>query len=111
MGKRKRNLRDLYNLIFPPPVNPDIPWNIDIRINSNIENTNGLSNRVSTTKYSLFSWLPKSIFEQFRRIANVYFLLISAMMMIGTYMKQLYESPLNPYTTLGTLVFVLLVTS
>ena len=31
--------------------------------------------------------------------------------MIGTYMKQLYESPLNPYTTLGTLVFVLLVTS
>ena len=32
-------------------------------------------------------------------------------MMIGYYFKELYESPLNPWTTLGTLLFVLLVTS
>ena len=43
-------------------------------------NTNGLSNAISTTKYSLLTWLPKSIWEQFRRVANVYFLMISILM-------------------------------
>ncbi|RYH31745.1 hypothetical protein EON65_02030 [archaeon] len=38
------------------------------------------SNAISTTKYTWYSWLPKSIWEQFRRIANVYFLLISILM-------------------------------
>lgn len=32
-------------------------------------------NYVTTTKYTLVSFLPKSLFEQFRRIANFYFLL------------------------------------
>ncbi|CAL4902489.1 unnamed protein product [Urochloa decumbens] len=32
------------------------------------------SNSISTTKYNLFTFLPKSLFEQFRRVANVYFL-------------------------------------
>ena len=32
-------------------------------------------------------------------------------MLIGTYATTLFVSPLNPYSTLGTLVFVLLVTS
>jgi hypothetical protein len=45
-----------------------------------VANTNGLSNMISTTKYSLITWLPKSLWEQFRRIANVYFLLISVLM-------------------------------
>lgn len=35
------------------------------------------NNAVSTSKYTLVSFLPKSIFEQFRRLANVYFLIIS----------------------------------
>ncbi|PUZ64409.1 hypothetical protein GQ55_3G141700 [Panicum hallii var. hallii] len=33
------------------------------------------SNSISTTKYNLLTFLPKSLFEQFRRVANVYFLL------------------------------------
>jgi hypothetical protein len=45
-----------------------------------INNRNGLSNEISTTKYSILSWLPKSLWEQFRRIANVYFLVISLLM-------------------------------
>jgi len=32
---------------------------------------------VSTTKFSLPTWLPKSLFYQFQRMANVYFLFIS----------------------------------
>jgi hypothetical protein len=45
-----------------------------------IANTHGLTNSITTTKYSLISWLPKSLWEQFRRIANVYFLVISILM-------------------------------
>jgi phospholipid-translocating P-type ATPase (flippase) len=69
------------------------------------------ANAISTTKYSWYSWLPKSIWEQFRRIANIYFLLISVLMLIGTYATEVFVSPLNPYSTIVTLVFVLLVTS
>ncbi|CAN6331720.1 unnamed protein product [Urochloa humidicola] len=31
-------------------------------------------NSISTTKYNVVTFLPKSLFEQFRRVANVYFL-------------------------------------
>jgi hypothetical protein len=33
------------------------------------------NNYVSTTKYNVVTFLPKSLFEQFRRVANFYFLL------------------------------------
>ncbi|KAJ8645003.1 hypothetical protein MRB53_006751 [Persea americana] len=33
------------------------------------------SNYISTTKYNCITFLPKAIFEQFRRVANMYFLL------------------------------------
>lgn len=66
---------------------------------------------ITTTKYTLLTWLPLSLFEQFRRIANVYFLLISILMAIGTYAPSVFQSPLEPFSTLGTLIFVLLVTS
>lgn len=33
------------------------------------------SNYISTTKYNAISFLPKALFEQFRRVANIYFLL------------------------------------
>ncbi|KAL6335373.1 hypothetical protein AAG906_029616 [Vitis piasezkii] len=33
------------------------------------------SNNISTTKYNIITFLPKAIFEQFRRVANLYFLL------------------------------------
>uniref|UniRef100_A0A0D9WBP4 Phospholipid-transporting ATPase n=1 Tax=Leersia perrieri TaxID=77586 RepID=A0A0D9WBP4_9ORYZ len=37
--------------------------------------TGGGSNAVSTTKYNAVSFVPKSLFEQFRRVANFYFLI------------------------------------
>lgn len=37
------------------------------------------SNSISTTKYNVFSFLPKSLFEQFRRVANMYFLVTACL--------------------------------
>ncbi len=33
-------------------------------------------NEISTSKYNLITFLPKNLFEQFRRLANAYFLLL-----------------------------------
>jgi len=33
-------------------------------------------NEVTTSKYNLFTFLPKNLFEQFHRLANAYFLLL-----------------------------------
>ncbi|XP_073299279.1 probable phospholipid-transporting ATPase 4 isoform X2 [Primulina huaijiensis] len=37
------------------------------------------SNYISTTKYNVLTFLPKAIFEQFRRVANLYFLLAAVL--------------------------------
>lgn len=67
------------------------------------------NNSVVTSKYNLITFVPRSLFEQFRRIANIYFLVISVLMMLGTY-TTLFTSPLKPYSTLIPLVLVLMVT-
>ncbi|CAL5186218.1 unnamed protein product [Lathyrus oleraceus] len=48
-------------------------------------------NYVSTTKYTAFNFIPKSLFEQFRRVANIYFLVVACVSF----------SPLAPYTALS----------
>ena len=35
-----------------------------------------LTNAIKTTKYSMFSFLPRNLYEQFHRFANIYFLFI-----------------------------------
>lgn len=67
------------------------------------------NNSVVTSKYNLITFVPRSLFEQFRRIANVYFLVISVLMMLGTY-TELFSSPLKPFSTIVPLVLVLMVT-
>ncbi len=71
----------------------------------------GHANEISTTKYTLITWLPLSFMMQFRRIANVYFLVISGLMIIGTYFPWIFVSPLEPLSTIVTLIVVMLVTS
>nr|BAJ86425.1 predicted protein [Hordeum vulgare subsp. vulgare] len=61
------------------------------------------SNYVSTTKYNAVTFVPKSLFEQFRRVANIYFLVVAC----------LSYTPIAPFrgaTAVGPLVLVLLVT-
>ncbi|XP_006853382.2 probable phospholipid-transporting ATPase 5 [Amborella trichopoda] len=57
-------------------------------------------NSISTTKYNIISFLPKALFEQFRRVANLYFLLTAC----------LSTTPLAPFTPasiIAPFVFVL----
>ncbi|KAJ6429690.1 hypothetical protein OIU84_021150 [Salix udensis] len=56
------------------------------------------SNYVSTTKYNVATFLPKSLFEQFRRVANFYFLAVGV----------LAFTPLAPYTAVSA-IFPLIV--
>lgn len=62
-----------------------------------------VTNKISTTKYNLFTFLPKCILMQFKRLANVYFLIIS----ILTFMSF---SPKNPVSMVGTFSIVLVFT-
>ena len=99
------------NCCQKPQEEDKTPWKAQVRVSEEIKNTNGLDNGISTTKYSLLTWLPISILEQFRRVANVYFLVLSVLILIGTYIPEAYKTPLEVQSVLGPLVMVLLITS
>ena len=61
------------------------------------------TNYVETTKYSLLTFLPKSIFFQFCRLANLYVLATAILQSIPGI------SPISPLTAIGPLVLVLVV--
>ncbi|XP_065288785.1 probable phospholipid-transporting ATPase IA isoform X6 [Dermacentor albipictus] len=63
------------------------------------------SNAISTAKYNILSFLPKFLFEQFRRYANVFFLFIALLQQIPN------VSPTGRYTTAVPLVFILVVSA
>lgn len=58
-------------------------------------------NNVRTTRYTVLTFIPKNLFEQFKRLANVYFLTI-ALLQVFTSL-----SPTGRYTTIGPLVLIL----
>ena len=68
-----------------------------------LRKNNPNSNRVRMTKYTLLSWAPLSLFNQFKRISNIYFLVIS----ILTFMPF---SPKDPASMIGTFAMVLFFT-
>lgn len=63
------------------------------------------SNLITTTKYTFLNFIPKNLFEQFRRMTNCYFLMI----VIITFIPAI--SPLTPWTSVLPLAFVLGVTA
>uniref|UniRef100_A0A803QJ41 Phospholipid-transporting ATPase n=1 Tax=Cannabis sativa TaxID=3483 RepID=A0A803QJ41_CANSA len=69
---------------------PDNPEVIQMRYRGNY---------VSTTKYTVINFLPKSLFEQFRRVANIYFLIVACVSF----------SPLAPYSAISVLGPLMLV--
>lgn len=64
------------------------------------------NNGVKNSKYTVISFLPKSIFEQFRRLANVDFLAMGFLMLLGTY-TTIFQTPLTAFSTLFPLTIVL----
>ncbi|CAL8333844.1 unnamed protein product [Arctogadus glacialis] len=63
------------------------------------------TNGIKTSKYNFFTFLPLNLFEQFQRIANVYFLFLLLLQVI----PQI--SSLSWFTTVVPLVLVLAVTA
>ncbi|KAL8475468.1 hypothetical protein ACS0TY_028212 [Phlomoides rotata] len=57
------------------------------------------NNYVSTTKYNAINFIPKSLFEQFRRVANIYFLVVACVSF----------SPLAPYSASSILAPLIVV--
>lgn len=61
------------------------------------------TNEISTAKYTLLTFLPVNLFEQFLRVANLYFLFMVILQLIPGL------SPTSIFTTVAPLVFVLTV--
>lgn len=61
------------------------------------------SNIISTTKYSILTFIPKALILQFTRAANFIYILSSILQSIKII------SSLSPITAFGPLMFVLLV--
>lgn len=44
-----------------------------------VHRPSSFSNAIRTTKYTILNFLPKNLFEQFHRLANIYFLFIAVL--------------------------------
>jgi phospholipid-transporting ATPase len=64
-----------------------------------------VDNHVSTAKYNIATFLPKFLFEQFSKYANVFFLFTAGLQQIPNI------SPTNRYTTIAPLIIVLIVSA
>ncbi|SCU82094.1 LAFA_0C09032g1_1 [Lachancea sp. 'fantastica'] len=62
-------------------------------------------NHISTTKYNMATFLPKFLFQEFSKYANLFFLFTSAIQQVPN------VTPTNRYTTIGTLLIVLIVSA
>ncbi|KAH8096781.1 calcium transporting ATPase [Cristinia sonorae] len=73
-----------------------------IALNNPAANTHFSNNYISTTKYNAVTFLPKFLFEQFSKYANLFFLFTVCIQQIPG------VSPTNRYTTIAPLAVVLL---
>ncbi|KAG9449609.1 hypothetical protein H6P81_009574 [Aristolochia fimbriata] len=85
-------------------VQPQAPTHRTIYCNDREANTivRFKGNSISTTKYNVLTFLPKGLFEQFRRVANLYFLMISIL-------STTPISPVHPVTNVVPLSLVLFI--
>ena len=88
----KASFKDEHSLIGGPGFSRVVRCNDPDGFDATVLNYG--SNYVRTTKYTLATFLPKSMFEQFRRVANVYFLICAI----------LSFTPLSPYSAVSNVV-------
>lgn len=62
-------------------------------------------NSIKTSRFTLLSFFPLAVRDQFRRNGNVYFLVIGLLMFLGYY-GGLFVTSVSPWTTLGPLALV-----
>uniref|UniRef100_A0A915E3K7 Phospholipid-transporting ATPase n=1 Tax=Ditylenchus dipsaci TaxID=166011 RepID=A0A915E3K7_9BILA len=72
-GKSHKNASTNQRVIEPNWLNPETPRHLLSNYHKYC------NNKISTTKYSLLTFLPKNIWEQFHRWANVYFVMIAGL--------------------------------
>ncbi|KAG7013066.1 putative phospholipid-transporting ATPase 9, partial [Cucurbita argyrosperma subsp. argyrosperma] len=95
----KASLKDDHSQIGGPGFSRVVFCNEAECIEAEIRNY--VDNHVSTTKYTLATFLPKSLFEQFRRVANFFFLVTGI----------LAFTPLAPYTAVSAILPLIIVIS
>lgn len=66
----------------------------------------GTNNAIFTSKYTLLTFFPIAIREQFRRNGNLYFLCMGCLMFLGEY-TEIFKTSVSPWTTLGPLAIVI----
>ncbi|GAA5808257.1 hypothetical protein MFLAVUS_001645 [Mucor flavus] len=62
-----------------------------------------VTNKIRTSKYTIISFIPKNLFEQFRRPANLYFLAMAIIQMLPTFGVK---SPALTLLPICTVVFI-----
>jgi len=92
------------------PTDPSDDANVQ-SINVGKSREGGIDNAVYSSKYTLISFLPKAIREQFRRFSNVYFLVIGFLVVLGTYtdLFAVIQTPLSALAPLALIITVSLV--
>ncbi|XP_041354452.1 phospholipid-transporting ATPase IF-like isoform X2 [Gigantopelta aegis] len=88
MKEKTTQTRRIYIGNLPPP---DVHVYIPKHYNTN---------QVVSSKYTVFTFIPKNLFEQFRRIANFYFLCIGLIQLT-------IDTPVTPATSILPLCFVI----
>ncbi|KAL9326309.1 hypothetical protein ACSQ67_006954 [Phaseolus vulgaris] len=90
-------MKEEHSLIGGPGFSRIVYCNDPERATSSLLNYG--DNYVRTTKYTLATFLPKSLFEQFRRVANFYFLVCAVLSFF----------PVSPYSGVSNVVPLLVV--
>ena len=105
--KRKLNADNFKFGIGRRKVDPSTLGPRIIHLNNSPANSENrwADNHVSTAKYNVATFLPKFLYEQFSKYANLFFLFTAALQQIPN------VSPTNRYTTIVPLAIVLLVSA
>lgn len=108
-SRNRFNMKILFNhyILRRPIVSDDGNAHRIIHMNDKAANASiGYGdNHISTTKYNAATFLPKFLFQEFSKYANLFFLFTSCIQQVP------HVSPTNRYTTVGTLMIVLLVSA
>ncbi|KAK4301013.1 hypothetical protein Pmani_026815 [Petrolisthes manimaculis] len=100
--ENNRGTRTVWGNRVPPPPTP--PTDTTTHTPSTPSLPSYPDNSITTAKYTILTFLPKNLFEQFRRLANFYFLCLAII-------HSTIDSPVSPLTSILPLLFVITVTA